>query len=237
MTYRYPPAGELGAGANDEIEFAQNPEQRCPVILLCDISASMEHYVDEVNAGLRSFQRVVSRDAVAAERVELAVLAFSDEVEISHGFALMRNFVPPTLMCKNLTDTALAVETAIDLLRARKEEYRRNGIPYYRPWLFLISDGLPTSSAEALYKAQAKLTGALHDNELVWFPIGLDHESVEALNDNLVTGTQAKMLRHDRWGEFFIWLSNSVGIMSRSAPGDRIRLLPTDPWSGDIEIY
>ncbi len=237
MTYRYPPAGELGAGAADEVEFAQNPEQRCPVILLCDVSASMEQFMSDVNAGLRSFQQEVARDAVAAERVELAVISFSDEVEIEHEFALMRNFDPPTLICKTLTDTALGVETAIDMLRARKDNYRQNGIPYYRPWLFLVSDGLPTSSAQELQNAQSKLVGALQNRELIWFPIGLDRESVVALDSSLVTGAPAKMLRHDRWGEFFKWLSNSVAVVSRSAPGDSMRMPPTDPWSGDIEIH
>ena len=236
MTYRYGPAGALGTSAEDEIEFAQNPEQRCPVILLCDASASMERFMGDVNAGLRSFKQQVSSDAVAAERVELAVLSFSEEVHIEHDFALMRNFDPPTLICKTLTDTALGVETAIDMLSARKNNYRQNGIPYYRPWLFLVSDGLPTSSTQELQDAQSKLVVALRNRELVWFPIGLDRESVIALDSSLVTGAPAKMLRHDRWGEFFTWLSNSVGVVSRSSSGDTIRMPSTDPWSGDIEV-
>lgn len=236
MTYRYRPAGELGAGTADEIEFAQNPEQRCPVILLCDVSGSMDPFMPDVNAGLRSFREEVARDPVAAERVELAVISFSEEVEIEHEFALMRNFYPPTLTSQSLTDTALGVETAIDMLRARKDNYRMNGIPYYRPWLFLVSDGLPTSSDQELQNAQSKLVQAWQNRELIWFPIGLDRESVIALDSSLVTGVPAKLLRHDRWGEFFSWLSNSVTVVSRSAPGASIRMPPTDPWSGDIEV-
>ena len=236
MTYRYRPAGALGTSAEDEIEFAQNPEQRCPVILLCDVSASMEQFMGEVNAGLRSFQQRVSSDAVSSERVEAAVLSFSDSVQIEHDFALMRNFIPPTLVSQNLTDTALGVSTAIDMLRARKDNYRQHGIPYYRPWLFLVSDGMPTSSPQEMQNAQSKLVGAVQNRELAWFPIGLDRESVLALDSSLVTGAPAKMLRHDRWGEFFVWLSNSVSVLSRSSSGDTIRMPSTDPWSGDIEV-
>ena len=225
MTYQYP----------DEIEFAENPEQRCPVILLCDVSDSMRRFIEDVNAGLDSFKREVSRDPVAAERIELAVMSFSDDVQVDHDFALMRHFEPPTLSCRNLTNTALAVETALDGLRARKATYQQHGIPYYRPWMFLISDGIPTSSAQAMDNARSNLVDALHNRELIYFPIGLDQQSVAALETSLATGVPAKELRHDRWGEFFEWLSNSLSIVSRST-GDAIKLPPTNPWSGDIEI-
>ena len=39
-----------------------------------------------------------------------------------------------------------AVHTAIDMLEARKQAYRANGIAYYRQWIFMITDGAPTDS-------------------------------------------------------------------------------------------
>ena len=36
-----------------------------------------------------------------------------------------------------------AINVALDMIEQRKDNYRENGIAYYRPWAFLITDGEP----------------------------------------------------------------------------------------------
>ena len=46
-----------------------------------------------------------------------------------------------------------AIEFAIDLVHQRKDVYRQAGIAYYRPWIFVITDGSPTDSWKAAARA------------------------------------------------------------------------------------
>ena len=61
----------------DAAEFADNPEQRCPCLLLLDTSASMRgEPIRELNAGLVAFKDELAADDLATKRVEVAVLTF-----------------------------------------------------------------------------------------------------------------------------------------------------------------
>ena len=57
-------------------EFADNPEPRCPCLLLLDTSASMEGEVMELSRGLAAFEDEPSADALAMKRVEPGIVSF-----------------------------------------------------------------------------------------------------------------------------------------------------------------
>lgn len=60
-----------------DAEFAENPEQRCPCILLLDTSSSMNGApIRQLNDALQFFKEELYADVMAAKRVELAVLTF-----------------------------------------------------------------------------------------------------------------------------------------------------------------
>ena len=65
-------------------ETPQNYEQKCPVVMVLDVSGSMGFSsgdsddttlipIDEVNAGLKSFAQDVSADDIASNRLELCI--------------------------------------------------------------------------------------------------------------------------------------------------------------------
>src|SRR4029079_17686128 len=67
----------------DHVEFAENPDPRCPCVLLLDVSASMQGpSIGALHEGLQAFQREVSRDAVPARRVEVAIVTFGTGAEV-----------------------------------------------------------------------------------------------------------------------------------------------------------
>jgi uncharacterized protein YegL len=58
-------------------EFADNPEPRCPCLLLLDTSHSMQgRPISELNSGLVAFKDELAADALAMKRVELGLLTF-----------------------------------------------------------------------------------------------------------------------------------------------------------------
>ena len=66
--------------AFDAARFADNPDPRCPCVLVLDRSGSMTgDRIDELNAGLRQFRDELLADDLAARRVELAVVPFGPE--------------------------------------------------------------------------------------------------------------------------------------------------------------
>lgn len=57
--------------------FAENPENRCPCLLLLDTSGSMQGPpIAELNAGLMQFRDELLSDSMAAKRVEVAIITF-----------------------------------------------------------------------------------------------------------------------------------------------------------------
>jgi hypothetical protein len=65
----------------EQAEFADNPEPRCPVVLVLDTSGSMAGAaIRELNEGLRAFGSALQGDRLASLRVEVAVVAFGGKV-------------------------------------------------------------------------------------------------------------------------------------------------------------
>ena len=60
-----------------DVEFADNPEPRCPCVLLLDTSYSMSgEKIAELNRGLERFAEELRSDAMTAKRVEVAIVSF-----------------------------------------------------------------------------------------------------------------------------------------------------------------
>src|ERR1044072_3521627 len=116
----------------DAVEFAENPEPRCPCVLLLDTSGSMQGSpLDALHAGLEAFRFDLALDPLAARRVELAVVAFDDKARLVQDWVSPDQFEVPLLDAGGMTHMGEAINLALDLVEDRKQRYRAYDVAYY----------------------------------------------------------------------------------------------------------
>jgi uncharacterized protein YegL len=92
-----------------DLTFVDNPEPCCPCVLLLDTSSSMDGpSIDQLNAGLRQFQKELGNDALASQRVEIAVITFGP-VKVVQDFITADNYAPAELRAEGDTPIGAAI--------------------------------------------------------------------------------------------------------------------------------
>ncbi len=135
--------------------------------------------------------------------------------------------MPPTLGSQGGTPMGDAVRQALALLRHRKDIYKQNGIDYFRPWLFLISDGEPTDewqTAAAMVQQEEARKG------LSFYSVAVRGAKMETLA-RFSTQRAPLRLKGLAFNELFEWLSRSLSVVSQSKPGEQVPLPSVDGWT------
>ncbi len=210
-------------------EFVENPENRCPVVLLVDTSGSMQGApIDALNTGLTAFQDAILQDEQAALRVDVAIVSFGP-VELVQDFVTIDNFIPPTLTAQGLTPMGEALTYALDILEDRKQTYRSNGIQYYRPWVFLITDGAPNPTSPWPQAAQ-RIRDAEAQRKLSFFAVGVQGADMNTLSQIAPMERPPLILNGLDFRSMFLWLSDSMVRVSSSTVGSDMVALPPVGW-------
>jgi uncharacterized protein YegL len=180
--------------------------------------------IAQLNNGLQTLENELRSDAMAAKRVELGIVTFGPVQTVQH-FVTADVFQSPTLIASGDTPMGAAIQTAITMVADRKATYKANGVGYYRPWIFLLTDGGPTDSVTA---ATAAIKEGESSKNFMFYAVGVDGADMAILKQ--ISVRDPLMLKGLSFKELFVWLSNSLGSISRSQPGDKVELVnPTAP--------
>ena len=214
----------------DSVEFTYNPEARCPVVLIVDISSSMTgEPIARVNEAIADFRTEISRDKLVALRADVSLVAFNHETQ-EYDFASVNQFNPPPLEASGGTRMCSAIHTALDLLEHRKQEYRKEGVSYYRPIAMLLTDGNPEhDSEEEITSVGDRIAREEEGRHVAFFTLGVEGANRAALSRIAPPNRPPKHIGDSRNIEgLFRWLSNSVAKVSTSQPGDKLKFDPVE---------
>ena len=214
----------------DAAEFdTSNPEPRCPCVLLLDTSGSMNGArITALNEGLATFREDLEQDELALLRVEIAIVTFGGQPALVQDFVTANQFEPPVLGVCGQTPMAGGINLALDLIEQRKLSYKANGVPFFRPWIFLITDGEPTDGT-LWQEAAQRVKAAEAAKKVAFFTVGVGGASLEILAQ--LGPRQPLMLDGLKFREMFQWLSTSMRSVSHAELNTDVPLQAPIGWA------
>lgn len=143
-----------------------------PLYVVVDESASMAPYIEDLNTGLAALYDALISEPMAASKVRLSILGFSDDVVRHLRLVDVRaELAFPTLTSRATTNygsvfSYLAAALPDDIALLKSEGYR-----VMRPAVFFLTDGLP-SDGEAWRAAYSHLMDQNFHPNIIAFGIG-----------------------------------------------------------------
>ena len=128
-----------------------------PVYVVADESSSMQPHAGQLNDGVKSLYDSIRNDPMAADKVRIAVLGFSEDVALRLALVDVRDGPAiPTLRIRTNTNYQAVFEDLLTRIPADAAALNGEGYRVYRPVVFFLSDGQP--NADGWQEAHRYLT-------------------------------------------------------------------------------
>ncbi len=212
-------------------ETPDNYEQKCLCTLVLDTSGSMSgSAINELNRGLQEFYAAIEEDLIAANRLEVSIITFGSSIKTILDPSLIDNFDMPNLSVSGTTRLVDAVRESIRKTEQRKQWYKETGQPYYRPIIVLITDGEPDRDQD-VNGLSTEVQEAVDSKKFTFWGLGVKGFNKHILDTVCPNSAPGIPLSGYKFAEFFKWLSNSIGIITKSKEGESIELPPVSDWA------
>ncbi len=212
------------------LDYENNTSQRTLCVLVLDLSDTMampaginsnKRRIDMLNEGIQQFHQDLMQDETARNRVRLAIVIVggpNNKAEISMSWTDAINFTPVSYRANGLTPLGEGVCLALDLIQDERKNLTDAGIGRTRPWMIILTDGLPTDSQDIWQAAIQRCKDAEKNNHCVIFPVLVDGNDAQVQTLQELSIEKPKHLSSVKFVEFFQWLSTSIKVYSRSRP-------------------
>ena len=194
-------------------------EIHLPCVVLVDTSGSMASVKDQLRQGLT--EMVEALDDQARGRVEFCVITFDDDARVLVPFGPAYDYEVPRFDCDGMTAMHAAVELGLNELEARKQQYKANCTSYFRPWMFMLTDGGANDEDNGSFE---RLIQAQQGKHCTFFPVGIGNEVDKELLKKLKLEGYILTASKENFQNAFVWLSNSVSQTSNTRPGQKVKL-------------
>lgn len=233
--------------ATGEIRYPEVP--KLPIVMALDTSQSMETptrsgktRLDNLKDSLSLLLKKLSEDPRTSKSAEIAFYSFGGDVKLLQDFKLVEEIdiegITSQLKPYNGTPLFKALKESLNKARERREFYKRNGIPSYVPWVWILTDGEPTDSSEPVYSEAIELLKKLVSERRINFFIILtgNRDDVETGYNQLsqliskpVYGREGSNIIvmpdiEENWRRLALWISKSISTVSRSRPGESVAI-------------
>ena len=211
-------------------ESPDNYEQKCLCVLVLDVSGSMDGVpIHQLNNGLQDFHMEVLSDFTASNRLEVSIITFGSVIRCIQEPCLVHHVNMPVLTTGGSTKLADAMKLAIRQVENRKIWYKNTGQNYYRPMIVLITDGEPDPDQDMAGLSREILDG-VNSKKFTFYALGVQGYNHAKISQICHPSTPPLPLDGYKFSAFFKWLSNSIGIITKSKEGDKITLPPINGW-------
>lgn len=215
-------------------EIPSNYNNRCLLVLVLDTSYSMSgEPINELNKGLKSFIQQLKTKAGTRDTVELSIITFDSQVECILEPALYDDIQINSsydLKVRGSTKLVDGVRAAIKKAEDRKQWYKNNGLSYYRPWILLMTDGLPDPGQDIDGLAQEIQSGH-RKQKFAFLPMGVEGADEATLRQISSPEFPPIPISWEKFSEMFDWLSSSMSRVSQSSDGDNVDFDPINTFT------
>jgi len=213
-------------------DLRNNPTPRVAVALCLDKSGSMNGApIQQLNNGVKLFYQNLLDDEIARYSAEVCVVSFDNEATAERDFCRVETQTVPVLSTdRGATHMGEGVNLALDMLEARKAEYKQEGVDYYQPMLVLMTDGMPYGEDAAVTAgAMARVSQLVKEKKLLFIPVGIGDEADRETLQRFSPDCVPLKLQGIDFQKFFKWLSKSVIKVSSDLTGNDTTL-PSPDW-------
>lgn len=212
---RRPPTTKEAVAMSPLKEFTVQSARPLPVLILADVSGSMntDGKIQALNLAVREMVEAFKDEADLLAEIHLGVITFGGQAKVHQPLVATQNVTWSDLAANGTTPMGKAFDLARELIEDR------NTVPgrAYRPTIVLVSDGKPTDEWE---KSMADLLASERGGKAFRMALAIgDDADTDVLQRFLVDpkarvfhANEARQIRN-----FFKFVTMSVSQRSRSA--------------------